>query len=538
MRKILLLFLLTLGFMFIGCEHITTISTTNDEYTTELSSTTEVITRTTTSSNTTTQASSTTTLQDEIIYETVSRSSLFNNGLLGVCHDERCGYYNNNFELVIPLMYHSIGIFNNRIAIVEDSGGFGVINVSNEIVIPLEYDNIIVLDEYGLLKMEKDGEYTYSDINGNELSYREAHLRQGFSEDTLFMYPRGPSPVTGQLSNEYGFKDIDGNIVISANYSRLTESYFTDSTIVSNGSYYISLSSDGTVSENLCREVSYGYFDGYFSMRTRNDYWGIIDKYGNIIVEPVYDYISRLNEFGFAIIQASDDLFGMIKYNGDIILDPTYDFSGGTTEARKFQEKGYAIFYNDTTSLLYNAEGELIFTSDLLIRYMFYDYVILWDKLTREYSICDLDGNIIVESFSDYSFLSDQRYISIDNWGDAGIVSEVYNHDMEFIGLDFDFNIGNTNYGENKTEIDYLYVKDMTTEAIYLYSNDYSLITSFDKDDFAIQIPGFSIYSDGYITYYDSDFVYHVMNLDAEVLFVSEPLYFYQEYEAPWLWTH
>ena len=54
-----------------------------------------------------------------------------------------------------------------------------------------------------------------------------------------------------------------------------------------------------------------------------NGKWGYTDKNGKTIIEPIYDFVTELNEYGYAAI-ATEGVWGVINEKGEIIVDPSY----------------------------------------------------------------------------------------------------------------------------------------------------------------------------------------------------------------------
>ena len=54
-----------------------------------------------------------------------------------------------------------------------------------------------------------------------------------------------------------------------------------------------------------------------------NGKWGYIDKNGKTVLEPIYDFVTELNEYGYAAI-ATKGVWGVINENGEIIVEPSY----------------------------------------------------------------------------------------------------------------------------------------------------------------------------------------------------------------------
>ena len=55
----------------------------------------------------------------------------------------------------------------------------------------------------------------------------------------------------------------------------------------------------------------------------KNGKYGFVDKDGNVIVDYIYDDVSKQNEFGFAGIK-KDGKWGSVDRNGKIVQEPTY----------------------------------------------------------------------------------------------------------------------------------------------------------------------------------------------------------------------
>ena len=61
-----------------------------------------------------------------------------------------------------------------------------------------------------------------------------------------------------------------------------------------------------------------------YSFKTEDNKWGYKDKDGNIIIEPSYDMVTELNEYGFAGIY-KNSRWGVINSEGEILVQPSYE---------------------------------------------------------------------------------------------------------------------------------------------------------------------------------------------------------------------
>ena len=75
----------------------------------------------------------------------------------------------------------------------------------------------------------------------------------------------------------------------------------------------------------------------------KNGKWGMTDKYGNIVVECIYEKVTELNEYGFAGIKL-DGKWGVIDKTGQVVLEPIYEHFT-ENEKPEFIDKYYRVTY-------------------------------------------------------------------------------------------------------------------------------------------------------------------------------------------------
>ena len=115
-----------------------------------------------------------------IIYDDIYNSAkrfYFNDGLAKVSKDGKCGLIDKSGNLVVPCIYAGIKDFMDGLAIVwvskDDSKlrlyiqKYGLIDKSGKVVVPLIYDDMFIKDiERGLLNVRKDGKSYVIDKSG------------------------------------------------------------------------------------------------------------------------------------------------------------------------------------------------------------------------------------------------------------------------------------------------------------------------------------------------------------------------------------
>lgn len=180
--------------------------------------------------------------------------------------------------------------------------------------------------------------------------------------------------------------------------------------------------------------------------------YGIIDREGNYVVEPIYDDISSFSE-GLAIISL-DDKYGVINKKGEIVVEPQYDRIYGF-------EEGLAKFeFNDKWGII-DKEGNIVVKPQ-------YDFISNFeDGLARvrvgaypngKEGIIDRDGNILIEpkydTICDFHnglacVKTDNKYGFIDKTGKA-VVEPKYDK----VGGNFNNGFAVVYIGEERSFID------------------------------------------------------------------------------------
>lgn len=144
----------------------------------------------------------------------------------------------------------------------------------------------------------------------------------------------------------------------------------------------------------------------------KGEYYGVADKEGNWIVEPIYDEISEFHH-GYARIK-KDDLYGLINEEGKIIVPVEYDEIEGQHNISFDYEKGTLEKFDYS----YFVEGRIIVGK----------YDIINGEIVWQWGFVDEEGNPItpihfdaVEPFKDglAKVYKDRGYGLIDlngNW--------------------------------------------------------------------------------------------------------------------------
>lgn len=210
------------------------------------------------------------------------------NGLASVEINGLYGYINKKGKFEIPLQFDWAGEFCDGLAPVVSNKKYGYINKKGDFVIYPQYDYAAQFTEYGLAAVRVDKKWGYINKKGQ---YALGALR--FDGAGSFM--RGRASV--KTNGKYGYIDKTGNFVIPPIYDYATAFH-----------------------NNNIATVSKYNDDG--NWKTYN-----IDRNGNYLAyeEPTYpNMVTNILDDGYAIIEV-DGLYGVINKKGKIIIQPVFD---------------------------------------------------------------------------------------------------------------------------------------------------------------------------------------------------------------------
>lgn len=285
----------------------------------------------------------------------------------------------------------------NKTFCAQKNSKFGVYDINGSNIVPVQYDYISYKGNY--IYAEQDNLVKYFDQFGKEIhdiEYIEIHSTDNvtynitISEDGNYGIIDGKQNVL--VDNTYSYIDYafdnyfialrDGKLGIIDSQDNIIVEFKYDVLQCINGTNIIQgkISATNTMDiyskkiqkvatvENaiinlyddyieVYSEKSIKYFDFNGKEKTNtqvlknnelfaieeNGKWGMTDKYGNIVVECIYDKVTELNEYGFAGIKL-DGKWGVIDKNGHVVLEPTYKHFL-SNEKPEFINKYYKVTY-------------------------------------------------------------------------------------------------------------------------------------------------------------------------------------------------
>lgn len=291
--------------------------------------------------------------------------------------DGQAGLLKNN-KKILNYEYEEI-TYNayNDVFVIQRNGKKGIANRSGKINVETKYENITFGGIY--VNATENGEKKILDLNGNEVT--DGYISKMPTNDGNHSIVYGEDEI-------YKVIDNNGNVVIDKNYTYIEEienNYYIVASRSNNGIvdltgkslidlkynsifkldntelFQANVSSTNTISlinknmevittvdnagievkDNyilLYSEKGNKYFDysgnelsvkdvlpdnGIYAKKI-NDKWGFVDKDGNIKVQNEYDFVTEINEYGFAGIKKGNK-WGVIDSNGNIVQEPKYE---------------------------------------------------------------------------------------------------------------------------------------------------------------------------------------------------------------------
>ncbi len=264
--------------------------------------------------------------------------------------DGKYGFIDHKGELKVGLQYESVGDFNNGIAYVKLNGLFGIIDTNLLYVVKPKYQWIDNLENDFIRVQEKDsfgvintvGDYIVQPIY-NQIT----EIENGYSlvvKDGLYGYINNKGGIVIELSIPYSSGVVNWGLFNANGYARIiSKDKFGLIDTVGNRFVPALFEDVGSVSPDLIaikRHGKWGYCDYKtklkipynfdFSSQFHGDYaivqleglYGIIDKKGTYVVEPIYE---ELSWFEGLVMCKKEGEYGLIKMDETEVLPLKYD---------------------------------------------------------------------------------------------------------------------------------------------------------------------------------------------------------------------
>ncbi len=255
-------------------------------------------------------------------------TGIFHEGLAYVKIDDKYGFCDTTWTVVIPARYDAVGNFSEGLAWVRQLTAdrnyiYGYIDKNGNEVIPAIFTQVEDFSE-GLACVILNGKYTYIDKTGTVVLPVEYLIAWGFSDGLAKVYSRAG----------YGLIDKTGHEVVPPKYGKIGE--FSKGT----AKVYSASGKCGLI-DKTGREIispkKYDNVENYSDGAARvylNGKYGYIDNTGNEVIPLIYDGAGDFSE-GMAPVRIRDKnkgKYGYIDKTGKTVISPKYDDTGDFSE--------------------------------------------------------------------------------------------------------------------------------------------------------------------------------------------------------------
>lgn len=289
----------------------------------------------------------------ELPQEITSAGLAFSEGFAPIKIDEQFGFINVQGNIVIPPKFDQVGDFIDGRALVLVKGKFGYIDSTGEMITPKKFDKAFGFSE-GLGKVQIGNVYGFIDRNGNMVIEPRFEKTGVFSEGV----------VNAQIGEKWGYVDKNGKVIIQPQFDAAWP-FSEGLAVVEIQKAYGYVNKSGKV---IIDPISTRYAGRFSGGLARVDIEGdcFINPLGDVVLRPKFNRAGDFSE-GFAKVateevlqvdtdkpyrpgvlnlkRSSKQKWGIIDKDGDIIVEPQYDsiedFSNGLAQFRKGQTWGY-----------------------------------------------------------------------------------------------------------------------------------------------------------------------------------------------------
>ncbi len=310
------------------------------------------------------------------------------------------GYLNNYAEKVLDVKFESISRVlkydeSDAYLIVMSNGKKGVYKNSKEII-EQKYQNINYADSSQIFVAKRNSNYGIFNESGKEIipvRYKSYSLAGDYIS----------------VEDGNGIKelyDVNGNKVSNLNYKSIQASGNSGSYIaIDDNGYYSIITGDETISNNYTY-VSYA-FDNYFIFRNQDGFYGLIDIYSGVKIEPnQYTFMLKVN--GVNAIQAVTST-GMCDIYSKNINEKVLSMQDAVVET---VNDDYTIVHSNTECCYIDKNGQVVSNTEVYSKNKVFAF-----QENGKWGYKDKSGKVLVEPT--YDFATD-----INEYGFGGIILE------------------------------------------------------------------------------------------------------------------
>ena len=348
----------------------------------------------------------------------------------------------------------------------EQNGKYGVIDKEGNLIIQPNYVSIDIPNPTMpvFIKSEDGQNYSAIDNNGNDILTDYEDVEAISINNISSNIPYEKSVLKYKQNGLYGLIDFEGNKITDNIYNSITNIDYKEGNlkVEQNGQYgVINIKGTTIIQPEYDSIIADGYYDeetkydnAGFILRIKTDdgyKFGYANRNGKILLEPLYNEISRITEIigdDIYLITANNGRYGVIK-NGKEILKNEYteinfDSNNNLLIVKRDKSQGvvdlegnnivpidydniiiggkYINAQKGDDIVIFNAQGENIDTDILSYNQVNENYAIVIDK-DNNYNIVDNSGNKkLKDNYTYIEYLSDNKFI-VTKDGKTGVIT-------------------------------------------------------------------------------------------------------------------
>ncbi len=326
-----------------------------------------------------------------------------------------------------------VGDFHEDLAKFKKNEKYGYINKRGEIVIKAEFDSAGTFSE-GLADVEIEGKIGFINSKG-ELKIKSQFFSSASYSQGMFSDGLGLVAFHGT-----GFINKQGKIAIIPQFSLRTDEVGN----FSEGLAHVKIGEKfGYIDKNgqTVIEPKYDWAEPFSEGLARVKEYskkglGFIDKKGNYVLEPVYRNVGKKFSEGLVSFQSTDNKWGYMDKKGSQIIKPQFaqaeNFKNGIARVESQKDSGYEY-------LFINKKGNLVIDFKFENPADFYENALNVKDKNGKWGYLDKDGNWFIKPvFEDASPFS-QGLAAVKKNGKWGYINKegnlIIKHKFEAAGL-------------------------------------------------------------------------------------------------------
>ena len=383
----------------------------------------------------------------------------YKDGALKVCKNDKYGVIKLNGDTLVDAKYSSIisdGYYDEDskydnagfiVSVKNDSGyKYGYLNQKGKAILDCEYNSINRISDI----KDNNAAYLITSKNGKIGLNRNVQVKIKNEYEAL-EYDDINKIVIVQKSGKYGVNDLEGNMILPAQYEDLqvagkiinatkegrnlvfdsngnlqkdakytmvlpteSENYFITAT--ENGKYGLVDNNNDVLIDNKYDYIEYA-FDNYFIF-SNNGRTGVVDNSGNVVVQNQFDIIQHIH--GTHIIQVIDS-----ATNKSYILNKNIKPVAELIGAHIYIQENYVKIISNDNVIYLDFEGEIKESSELLS-----NNTIFAKEQDGKWGYVNSNGTAVIDFQYDLAHdINEYGYGAIKSDGKWGVISS----DGEFI---------------------------------------------------------------------------------------------------------